>query len=260
LTEGEPSGSDVRHVGYVTQQGKVGDDVVVYSSFLGTDVGSWFFNWVGLYSVEYGVLIAATYVARQQKIASVGSTMGNSLTKNFAVQYTGLASLANVTIDAETWQLDLTGQIATAVAAAKTIGEVVSWPTSTVPDGFLECDGAEISRTTFAELFAVIGTAFGVGDGATTFELPDLRGEFVRGWDHGRGVDSARAIGSNQSDEFASHTHSVSEGSSLPGTGNDLTSGDDYTNIVAKYADTTAAGGTETRPRNVALMYCIRYA
>jgi|GEM_PF-1107904 len=65
--------------------------------------------------------------------------------------------------------------------AAIVIGEVRIWPTATAPSGFLICDGSEISRTTYADLFAVIGTTFGVGNGSTTFNLPDMRGRVVGG-------------------------------------------------------------------------------
>ena len=60
------------------------------------------------------------------------------------------------------------------------------------PSGYLKCNGAAVSRTTYADLFAEIGTAFGAGDGSSTFNVPDFRGEFVRGWDDSRGVDSGR--------------------------------------------------------------------
>lgn len=60
-------------------------------------------------------------------------------------------------------------------------GTVVPHASSTVPDGFLACDGTAVSRTTYANLFTVIGTTFGAGDGSTTFNTPDLRGIFVRG-------------------------------------------------------------------------------
>lgn len=60
-------------------------------------------------------------------------------------------------------------------------GVVVPHGSATVPSGFLACDGAAVSRTTYAALFAAIGTAFGAGDGSTTFNVPDLRGIFVRG-------------------------------------------------------------------------------
>lgn len=135
------------------------------------------------------------------------------------------------------------------------IGTVITKVTGTVPGGHLECDGSAISRTTYAGLFADIGTLYGVGDGSTTFEIPDLRGEFIRGWDNGKGTDPARAIASNQADAFESHGHlwgtntavTVTAGAGGPGIGN----GDTW--------NTSATGGTETRPVNVAMMFCIKY-
>ncbi|RMG49546.1 MAG: tail fiber protein, partial [Gammaproteobacteria bacterium] len=79
------------------------------------------------------------------------------------------------------------------------VGSVIAWTSTTPPDNYLECNGAAISRTAYSDLFAVIGTIFGAGDGSTTFNLPDLRGEFIRGYDNGRGADVGRALGSAQS-------------------------------------------------------------
>lgn len=76
-----------------------------------------------------------------------------------------------------------------------------------LPADWKQADGQAISRTTYARLFALISTTYGNGNGSTTFNLPDLRGEFIRGWDDGRGIDSGRAIGSNQSAANAPHTH-----------------------------------------------------
>ena len=156
---------------------------------------------------------------------------------------------------------------ADAAAQRVTLG-VVPTPTGqfdwfavdTAPTGTLKANGAAVSRTTYAVLFAVIGTAFGVGDGSTTFNVPDMRGEFARGWDDGRGVDTSRAFGSAQSDLFKSHTHLVKEGSQLSDTSGSaqiLTSGDDYTRDIYIYSTTTSTGGSETRPRNIALLAVI---
>src|SRR5262245_20388174 len=71
-------------------------------------------------------------------------------------------------------------------------GTVVYHAKNAPPSGFVKCNGAAISRTTYALLFAEIGTTFGVGDGSTTFNVPEIRGEFIRGWDDSRGVDSGR--------------------------------------------------------------------
>jgi phage-related tail fiber protein len=69
------------------------------------------------------------------------------------------------------------------------IGAIIFAAYETPPGGWLECNGAAVSRTALAELFARIGTRFGGGDGTVTFNLPDLRGEFIRGWDHDKKVD-----------------------------------------------------------------------
>lgn len=148
-------------------------------------------------------------------------------------------------------------------------GAVLPFAMATPPSGWLQCDGTAVSRTTYARLFAAIGIVFGPGNGTTTFNLPDLRGEFVRGHDDGRGVDPARAFGSAQGAAFASHQHVIPEvadssainrylyGSSNLGA-TDIASLDNKnanTNIAPL---TSSAGGTETRPRNIALTYCIK--
>lgn len=132
-------------------------------------------------------------------------------------------------------------------------GAVMAFAMSTAPSGWLECDGSSVLRSTYSALFTAIGTTFGSVDG-THFTLPDLRGEFVRGWDHGRGVDSGRSFGSSQADEFEAHTHAA-QGN--PGAGGGTlfqTTGGSNTSPTA----TESTGGAETRPRNIALMYCIK--
>lgn len=85
-------------------------------------------------------------------------------------------------------------------------GTILTMATSTVPAGTLLCNGALVSRTQYPELFAAIGTTYGAGNGTTTFQLPELRGEFLRGLDGGRGVDSGRTIGSAQGDAIRNIT------------------------------------------------------
>ena len=89
-------------------------------------------------------------------------------------------------------------------------GGILMWPTTTLPDGFLECDGSAVSRDTYSELYDIIGDDYGNGDGSTTFNVPDCRGEFVRGWADSGSVDSGRGIGSKQSAANVAHGHSVS--------------------------------------------------
>lgn len=150
-------------------------------------------------------------------------------------------------------------------------GAVSYFAMSSAPTGWLKADGSAVSRTTYATLFAAIGTTFGAGNGTTTFNLPDLRAEFIRGLDDGRGVDSARALGSAQSDEIKLHGHPYRSGtasvSSPDGTGGLQREGGNATNYSAYTGTPSAitgqqiggAGGTETRPRNIALLACIKY-
>lgn len=145
-------------------------------------------------------------------------------------------------------------------------GQVVHFAgTGSIPSGYLECNGAAVSRTTYGTLFAAIGSTYGPGDGATTFNVPDLRGEFVRGADRGRGVDSGRAIGSAQVEGLKAHTHATNSA----GDSGNVNYGNDSTalprNAVTPTGTTSGAmtgttGATETRPRNVALVACIKYS
>jgi microcystin-dependent protein len=150
-------------------------------------------------------------------------------------------------------------------------GRVQAFARSTAPTGWLECAGAAVSRTTYAALFAAIGTTYGAGNGSTTFNLPDLRGEFIRGWDHSRGADAVRAFGSVQTDALQNITGSVSQvtGGGTGATGAFAVNGASMPQIAASTPTTTpsvtfdasrvARTDAETRPRNVAMLYCISY-
>ena len=170
---------------------------------------------------------------------------------------------------------------------ARPAGMVCMFATTAAPPGFLKCNGAEVSRTAYARLFARIGTSFGGGNGSSTFNVPDFRGEFLRFWDDGRGVDFARGLGTAQGQMLGSHNHTGAttiEGSHVhgvmeqagfdnrgvgPGQGLRITydDGPSFNDLnVSMWAgahqhtfSTTFAGGAETRPRNVALMACISY-
>jgi hypothetical protein len=141
-------------------------------------------------------------------------------------------------------------------------GTVIYTARTTAPTGYLKANGAAVSRTTYATLFAAIGTLYGIGDGSTTFNLPDLRGEFVRGFDDGRGVDTGRTMGSTQAQSYQSHSHPISSGAVLSGfdagESGSLRSGSGGAGSSPAYQSTDLAGGTETRPRNIALLGCIK--
>lgn len=145
-----------------------------------------------------------------------------------------------------------------AIPAVETVpsGTIIWTARNTAPTGYLPADGAAVSRTTYAALFSAISTGFGAGNGSTTFNVPDLRGEFIRGWDNGRGVDSGRTFGSAQADDFKSHTHPFTNYNSTEKTGS---GGSIATAFYSGGTFTTApTGGTETRPRNIALLGCIK--
>jgi len=139
------------------------------------------------------------------------------------------------------------------------------------------CAGQQISKTIYPLLFSKIGYTFG-GSG-DLFRLPDLRGEFIRGWDGGRGVDVGRLVGSSQSDLFKSHQHLTAWSQDSPSTVTNsvLYAGrvDQLGGAAAGFRDvengssgspdvdeavmfTTATGGNETRPRNISLVACIK--
>jgi microcystin-dependent protein len=142
-------------------------------------------------------------------------------------------------------------------------GKIAHFVRNTAPTGWLKANGALISRTTYAALFAAMGTTFGVGDGSTTFQLPDLRGQFIRTWDDGAGVDTGRAFGSTQLDDIKTHYHPIV--SCYIGSGYTVTNGtlQSTSGTVAggnpPNAYTNNTGGTETRVKNVALLACIKY-
>lgn len=150
------------------------------------------------------------------------------------------------------------------------VSKVCYFASSTAPAGWLKANGAAISRTAYADLFSAIGTTFGEGDGVNTFNIPDLRGEFIRGWDDGRGVDSSRGFGSHQMDALQKITGRFQGddamtsanlsgafykyGTSLAGNLND-----NVGSIVGFDSSRVTRSANETRPRNVALLACIKF-
>jgi len=158
------------------------------------------------------------------------------------------------------------GALAFATIGGVPVGAVFYFAANTAPTGFLKANGAAISRTTYAALFAITGTTYGVGNGSTTFNLPDLRGEFIRGWDDARGVDASRAFGSAQSDGIRAST--VAGIARTYYSGQSATGEFSWSGGAGELASNAAQGGDyqinlgsapETRPRNVALLACIKF-
>ena len=163
-------------------------------------------------------------------------------------------------------------------------GAVMPFAMNSAPSGWLAANGSAVSRTTYAGLFTAIGTTYGAGDGSTTFNLPDLRGYFVRGAGTNSDATVSGTFGAKQADAVIAHTHSGTTGNDSPDHSHGFTGGSGttgassaqvnpnsftatyYTNGAStrhQHAFTTSsqspAGATETRPKNIALLYCIKF-
>ncbi|EJA4278442.1 TPA: phage tail protein [Escherichia coli] len=132
--------------------------------------------------------------------------------------------------------------------SALPVGVPVPWPSVTPPTGWLKCNGAAFSAEEYPELAKVYPTN----------KLPDLRGEFIRGWDDGRGIDSGRTLLSAQDGSIEAHGHDYNGAiytSSGPSWANTTDAGHRaYSGFTSSY------GGSETRPRNIAFNYIVRAA
>ena len=141
-------------------------------------------------------------------------------------------------------------------------GLVAHFARNSAPTGWLKANGAAVSRTAYADLFAAIGTTFGAGDGFNTFNLPDLRAEFIRGWDDGRGVDSGRAFGGQQAATIISDFVGSSSGLDLQlGIQNydSLQVDGTWVRYRGTASPFTGSNKLSVRPRNVALLAGIKF-
>jgi microcystin-dependent protein len=135
-------------------------------------------------------------------------------------------------------------------------GAVQAFAMNSAPSGWLAADGSNVNRTTYAALFSAISTTYGAGDGSTTFALPDLRGYFVRGSGTNSDGTAAGTFGTRQADELKSHNHTF-DGEQFVGT---FAAGASFALRYDPGSQTTnATGGTETRPKNIAMLYCIKF-
>ncbi|EKS7092576.1 tail fiber protein [Escherichia coli] len=205
-------------------------------------------------------LRAAAFNAMQEELAHIVESAGLALDINDMTQV--LKAIQKLTLSRANPFGDIKsdGTVQTALenlglgeGSALPVGVPVPWPSATPPTGWLKCNGAPFSAEEYPELAKVYPTN----------ELPDLRGEFIRGWDDGRGVDLGRLILSNQLHMLASHSHILV---SWPNSGNtgrhggaqDANGGDGRS--YSSDSSVLPSGGTETRPRNVAFNYIVRAA
>ena len=204
---------------------------------------------------------AAQTSANQAKTAAdtAQRTANDGVSKADAAQRTANDGVSKANAAQQTAN-DANNNANTRQLKSELVGEIAFFARSTPPSGWLKANGAAVSRTTYAALFAAIGTTFGAGDGRTTFNLPDLRGEFLRCLDDGRNIDGGRRLGSSQGDEIKTHTINVPNSQwegNVSGSWFFAERGNGNNNQPNNTI--TYTGGNETRPRNVALLACIKY-
>lgn len=176
-----------------------------------TDVDSVTLTGTTLYIYENGNYSTADLSALQDNDGDPTNEYNTSATLNgTTLQITDGGGTINV-------------NLAPLIAMSQTpVGAIFAFPTPTPPTGYLACNGQAVSRTTYNSLFSLIGTMYGNGDGATTFNLPNYNGQFLRGWDNGQGTDpnaltrldrgdgtTGDAVGTKQTNQTLSHSHSV---------------------------------------------------
>lgn len=155
-------------------------------------------------------------------------------------------------------------------------GAIMWWPAATVPTNWIECDGSSLSRATYADLFSALSTTYGAVDG-NSFNIPDVRGQFIRGIDNGRGfapdVASRTApsatgatgsggdnVGTTQTDQNTAHTHTTTTKAALSSSPSSSgTSLDSTGNANSGAVTVNSSGGNEARPNNIAFK-CIIYS
>ena len=171
-------------------------------------------------------------------------------------------------------------QISPSANSGVPVGTLIEYSANSVPTGFLLANGASVSRTTYAAIFAVIGTTFGAGNGSTTFQVPDARGLFLRGYGTNSNGWASGSFGTKIGDSFASHTHSVTDpghthvsaagqgfwywitgGTARIGTFSGGYPAEAYSNLTTNTTGISigSTGGSETAPKHIAVSICIKY-
>lgn len=226
-------------------------------------------------------VVIAAFQAADATITNNLNTLISTL-KTAAYREVGVAANNVIALNADAKLPAVDGSLLTGINSIP-IGSILYLPYANTDPNYMECAGQAINRIEYATLYAKIGVSFGTGDGSSTFNLPDIRGEFVRGWDNSRNVDAGRALGSIQGDIFKAHAHtkgslalSIAGAHSHSMEGTQGTSGGtaqphkesgsyaqlftnangDHTHTIT--GDVGSSGDSETRPRNIALQAIIR--
>jgi microcystin-dependent protein len=139
-------------------------------------------------------------------------------------------------------------------------GSIFTFATNTAPNGYLICNGSNLQILSYQKLYDAIGFIYNNAPPAGTFNIPDLRGYFVRGFDSTGVIDPGRVFGSTQIDQFASHSHPYqSTNRQTIGDTDNVAGGNlPVTDYATNNYSTSAVGGPETRPKNIAMLICIK--
>lgn len=226
--------------------------------------------------VSGGIPTWATFTALTNPMTSTGDIIYSS---------DNLGTPARLGIGTSGQILEVTAGIPSWVTASagEVTGVIKMYGGTSIPTGYLQCDGSAISRTTYSSLFAAIATNWGIGDGSTTFNLPDLRGAFVRGVSGTSGADpdaSSRTavnggnfgnnVGSYQTNQIQTHTHPLAIESNAQGTAanGQYITGQQSTDVLGTTSSPSvlvtasnsvaSAGGSETRPINSYVYFIIK--
>jgi microcystin-dependent protein len=195
---------------------------------------------------------ANAIVARDASGNFSAGTITANLTGTASAIADGSVSTAKI-VDANVTLAKLVTAVQEALVPA---GAVQAFAMNSAPAGWLAADGTAVSRSTYAALFSAISTTYGVGDGSTTFALPDLRGYFVRGSGTNSDGTAAGTFGAKQADELKAHTHTINGRSGIQyATGATASNGAN----ISGTETTSSTGGAETRPKNIAMLYCIKF-
>ena len=235
-------------------------------------------------TVNSGISGGVSYAAAREDNNASGVTTrinstggGETRPRNIAVMW--CIKAWNASVNQGTIDVAALAKEVERLKSAVPVGAVLAFPTGIVAPGYLELDGSVQSIATYPDLAAYLGTTYNKGnEGAGNFRLPESRGEFLRGWDHGRGVDAGRAIGTAQAEEFKAHNHRYFDGTAatvdpaggwqagtINGAAASISAGAFLSGVDSGIAmqmvnaqNTVNTGGSETRPRNLAVMWCIK--
>ena len=134
--------ANIVHQQAVEQSGKINSNVVVYSAVLGSTTGTFDFNWVGLYSSVNDTLVAINHLPTTTKTATVPGEAGNTLNRNFGIEYSGISDLVGITVAPETWQLDFTARLSGMDLLTQQLATDMNGENWFINDGFKVVQGA----------------------------------------------------------------------------------------------------------------------